>query len=60
MNIVCFADETLLLAAPTTGLQVLLNKLVFILNELSLKVIIQKLSYYLFKCKRNVAGHETF
>ena len=60
MNIICYADDILLLAPSSTGLQILLNKLVYRLNELSLKINIQKSSYILFKCKRHVTGHEIF
>ena len=60
MNIICYADDTLFLTSSSTGLQTLLNKPVYRLNELSLKVNTQKPSYILFKCKYQVTGHEIF
>ena len=49
MNIICYADDILLLAPSVTGLQVLIDNLVFRLRELSLKVNVQKSSYIVFK-----------
>ena len=34
MNNICFADDILLLAQSSTGLQVLLNKLAYRMNEI--------------------------
>ena len=53
MYIICYADNIHLPAPSSTGLQILLNKLVYNLNELSLKINIQKSSYILIKCKRS-------
>ena len=53
MNIVCYADDMLLLAPSARGLQTLVDTAVPLLNELRLIVNRGKSSHIVFRYKRN-------
>ena len=54
VNIICYADDMLLLAPSARGLQILVDTAIPILNELRLIVNRSKSSYIVFKHKRNI------
>ena len=50
-NILCYADDMILLAPSSAGLQTMLNKLHFLLSELGLSVNAGKSQYIVFKTR---------
>ena len=60
MNIVCYADDILVLAPSARGLQILLDRLVHELEALCLKINVQKSSYIVFRRKGQAIDYDVF
>ena len=48
-NILCYADDIVLLAPSASGLQQIIDKVTFMLQELNMKINVLKSSYIIFK-----------